>query len=934
MRTAADFHRMPRRPLPLLALVSFFLLLPCAVSARAVEDGPGEAKIRLLSEALTARDSGDVATAKAKLEELLKLAPNDQTVVRLLATLDQSAKKKVTVSGGVVSSSAALQEADDLARQEENRLTALRDAAHQAVRDARGLAARQEFSAALDRLAKMRTSLPENALMQEVLAEIGIATAEITKAREEHLAAIATAAAESQTAPKTDPVRVTPALAAEPSAPSAEPARPSAPAPDVKALFARGRAQYLAGEPTAAAQTFARILELDPSNAEAQAFLRRIAAGTVDKNVDRTQTTAQLLNEVERAWQRPGVFKEPPPGAAPDTGASPLMDKLNKIVLPSVNFSAMELSRVVTTLSVVSEEFDQSGTTLKGVNVVLVDPAQANPTISLTLRNMSLKRVLDFVTDSVGYQYEVQADAVVVRPGGEKSALDTQFFPVSRSTVLRMTGRGSEVAAPTAGDAAAGGAIRAAAPSGPSGVEGEGQAIRNFLQLAGVSFEGTPGSTLAFDGSQLIVTQTGRNLERIRNILARYSDVRQVEIEAKFMEVQDGALEELGINWNIGKKATQHSGASVTDYKTSNRTLASAFSSNTTGTQGAIVRPAVDPIQTTTTDGNGNTTTSVTTPGAEALNIPILNNAPSIPGTNNLGVGTNALATITGILGEFNVNAVIRALSQRSGTELLSAPKLTVLSGNPATITVAQELRYPQSYGQVQSQVGTGSASGGGSAGVTITAGTPQDFTTRNIGVELKVTPTVEEDDYSISLDLNPKVTEFEGFVEYGGQSVAVSGSTTVTVPSGFYQPIFAIREVSTKVTIWDGATLVMGGLTREDTRKTNDKVPVVGNLPVLGRLFRSSGESAQKRNLLIFVTANLVSPGGSLKKQAVPGVPAGTIFQNPTIVTPAGATGREAKKLAAARGGSRRCLCHREVRGARRDDSASWIASSLGSSQ
>jgi general secretion pathway protein D len=70
--------------------------------------------------------------------------------------------------------------------------------------------------------------------------------------------------------------------------------------------------------------------------------------------------------------------------------------------------------------------------------------------------------------------------------------------------------------------------------------------------------------------------------------------------------------------------------------------------------------------------------------------------------------------------------------------------------------------------------------------------------------------------------------------------------------------------------------------------------VPVVGNLPVLGRLFRSSGESAQKRNLLIFVTANLVSPGGSLKKQSVPGAPANSVFQNPTIVTPAGAAGRK----------------------------------------
>ena len=266
---------------------------------------------------------------------------------------------------------------------------------------------------------------------------------------------------------------------------------------------------------------------------------------------------------------------------------------------------------------------------------------------------------------------------------------------------------------------------------------------------------------------------------------------------------------------------------------------------------------------------------------------------PSRAPTTSAYRTANPLATVTSVLGNFNVNAVVRALSQKQGTELLSAPKLTVLSGNQANITVAQELRYPQSYGQVQSQVGTGSASGGGSAGVAITAGTPQEFTMRNVGVELKVTPTVEEDDYSISLDLNPKVTEFEGFVEYGGQSIAIAGSTTVTVPSGFFQPIFGVREMSTKVTIWDGATLVMGGLTREDVKTVSDKIPVLGNLPGLGHLFRSNGESTQKRNLLIFVTANLVSPGGSLKKQAVQGVQPGTLYQNPTIVTPAGSSPR-----------------------------------------
>ena len=275
------------------------------------------------------------------------------------------------------------------------------------------------------------------------------------------------------------------------------------------------------------------------------------------------------------------------------------------------------------------------------------------------------------------------------------------------------------------------------------------------------------------------------------------------------------------------------------------------------------------------------------------MNTLINNNPPQIPGAAYLGLGANALANITGVIGEFDVNAVVRALSQKQGTDLLSAPKVTVLSGNPATITVAQELRYPQSFGQTQSQVGTGSASGGGSAGVAITAGTPQEFTTRNVGVELKVTPTVEEDDYSISLDLNPRVTEFDGFVEYGGPSVAISGSTMVNVPSGFYQPIFSVRDISTKVTIWDGATLIMGGLTREEVKKVNDKVPVIGDIPLLGKLFRSKGESAQKRNLLIFVTANLLSPGGSPKKQALRNVAPSSLFQNPVIVTPRGAEPR-----------------------------------------
>ena len=236
----------------------------------------------------------------------------------------------------------------------------------------------------------------------------------------------------------------------------------------------------------------------------------------------------------------------------------------------------------------------------------------------------------------------------------------------------------------------------------------------------------------------------------------------------------------------------------------------------------------------------------------------------------------------------------------------MSAPSLTVLDGKTAIIKIAQLLRYPESYGDTQSNVGQQGGGqggfGGGGAGVTITAGTPQDFTVQEVGVTLEVTPTVGADD-SIALNLKPKVVEFEGFVEYGGTSVAIAGTTTVTIPSGFFQPIFTTREVSTDVTVFDGATVVIGGLTREEVKTVNDKVPVLGDIPLLGTAFRSTGKTTTKRNLMVFVTANLVSPGGATLRSSHPGMRAGSTFSNPVIISPGGAVYREPIEAATAPG-------------------------------
>lgn len=799
----------PRSKLLLLVALGLLSVIP-TYSARRNAPSETDMKVRLMSDALRARDSGDYAAAQRYIAELLNLVPGDPNVLRLKASVDALAAQQPQPAPTPTA--------------EPERATA-------------------EVAPAPP---------PAPAAVQEAPR-----TAETPRpARKERMRE------EREPEPRREesaPVRVAQA------APSEGTAAYQAEQGEISDLVARGRNQFLAGDIEGAEATFKDVETRDPTNLDSKNFLRRIAELRREGGwVDREKTREQMLEEVSRGWQRPGVYQERQASGEAPTGPVPLVEKLNRITIPSVNFTGVELSRVVSTLSSISEEFDDTGITPKGVNIVLIDPQRQNPSVNITLRNLTLRRVLDFITDSVGFQYEVQLDAVVVRPGGEITNLDTDFFPISRATVIRMVGATPGAVEPGS-NARNQDPFAAQAASAPN-ASAESESIRNFLQQAGVNFETVPGASLVYDGAALIVTQTTRNLSRIRNILNRYNDVRQVEIEAKFLDVAEGVLDELGVDWFLHRSGERYDEV----YQSQNRTLDQAFSPSINQSEIGIVGPT----------------------GPIISPIPVI--PPRFPGGIDLGQNAGAVADILGTIGSFDVNAVVRALARKSGTDLLSSPKVMVISGEPANITVAQEFRYPESYGDIESQVGqTSGLTSGGSAGVTITAGTPQDFQTRNVGVELTVTPTVEEDDYSISLDLNPRVTEFDGFVEYGGTSIAISGGATVTVPSGFFQPIFSVREMKTKVTIWDGATVVMGGLTREEVRKVKDKVPILGDVPLVGRLFRSEGESNQKRNLLIFVTANLVSPGGSLKKQNLRGVTPNSLFQNPTIVTPGGSVDR-----------------------------------------
>ena len=206
----------------------------------------------------------------------------------------------------------------------------------------------------------------------------------------------------------------------------------------VDALVTRARCRSLAGETEAAAAAYREVLAREPAHEEAMAFLARLER---EGKGERLQMRQELLTEVSDAWRQAPVVAEAA-AVEPRTAAAvaEMNRRLDAIVLPEVNFAGASLSGALATLGKLAVE-RESATGGHGVNLVLLDPANTNPPVTLAVRELSLRRVLDFVTEATGSCYEVQADAVVVRPGGERAALETAVLPLSRNERLSPAAR-------------------------------------------------------------------------------------------------------------------------------------------------------------------------------------------------------------------------------------------------------------------------------------------------------------------------------------------------------------------------------------------------------------------------------------------------------------------------------------------------------------
>jgi general secretion pathway protein D len=219
--------------------------------------------------------------------------------------------------------------------------------------------------------------------------------------------------------------------------------------------------------------------------------------------------------------------------------------------------------------------------------------------------------------------------------------------------------------------------------------------------------------------------------------------------------------------------------------------------------------------------------------------------------------------------------ALINAINNLQGTSLLSAPNVTTQNGLEASIEIVREFPYPTNFDKPKLSNSSNLAySSGPFANVALVLAippTPREFETQDVGVSLKVKPTTYPDQ-RIDLDITEaKVLDFDGFVDYGVPIVTRNQEANppetdegqILTLGVINQPVFNSRSMATNLQVLDGQTAVLGGLNREDTQEINDKVPLLGDVPLVGRLFQSKVSERTKKSLLWFITANLVRSNG-----------------------------------------------------------------------
>ena len=206
-------------------------------------------------------------------------------------------------------------------------------------------------------------------------------------------------------------------------------------------------------------------------------------------------------------------------------------------------------------------------------------------------------------------------------------------------------------------------------------------------------------------------------------------------------------------------------------------------------------------------------------------------------------------------IGSGGVVLNLTALMEDKRAKVLSAPQVIAMNNTPAQIDVSKTFSYSTSFEAASSII-----SGTSTSSSIPTAFIPSNFQDVDVGFFLEFVPSVGRDMKNIVLDLHARIDEVFNLEDFQ-EAPIITGAEDIQ--QSFPRPIIDSREFTTRLVIEDGGTVAIGGLLKNNKEVMNRKVPILGDIPLIGLLFRHRKEVTIQSNLIIVVQADIVTPAG-----------------------------------------------------------------------
>ncbi|MBR5886781.1 MAG: hypothetical protein IKZ07_01085 [Akkermansia sp.] len=693
---------------------------------------------------------------------------------------------------------------------------------------------------------------------------------------------------------------------------------------EVSRLLTLGYGYYDLGKFDDAYATFAQVIKIDPYNKAARQGQEAVSKRRMNYYKSaRNSFRAKALAEVDALWEEYAPQDLPDIEMGGGESTVQVTEKqiandqnLSKMQITTVNFENTPIEDALDFLRGEARKngiqmnfiFEKPRTAPAPAQTVSTDeegeeeaepvavesaPEEAIVT-KLNISGVTAKELLQLICTQAGCQYRVEDNAIVVyQTGAGVERMFKRQWKVSRDFFTGGESGDDE-------DSEEEGFDEAAAPKSKL------DAVATLRQ-AGVSFPKGASAQYSPRTGMLTVENTASNLDAVEEAVNEYRRQmpQMIKVSAKFVEVSQTNEEELSFDWVVNPISVSNNGSTylggvngsasdplrtMSDFVTSG---GKAYSNNHTNNgswpiySNSSLASSSDPISNGLMTGGlrsgtgaltGSSMDSLVASGSAAANT----SRRAAPG----------ILSLSGIYDEGSFQMIMRGLSQKKGVDIMSAPSLVARPGeldytpepDPlaadqngdngcAKIEVVRRFIYPSAYDAPElggSTNNNNNWNNNNSMSMPIASpANPSEWAVEEVGIVMRFkVDELEGNDIIKFNHFEIKVVNFEGFVNFGSPITAGIANDTqiehITLTENrIDMPIFSRRYINSNPCIYDGHTIAIGGMIEDNVQKVEDKVPVFGDLPLIGRFFRSNAESHVRKNLMIFVTAEKIDPTG-----------------------------------------------------------------------